>query len=129
VLNDTWFCPRYPQGICPILEKSGLTLGSAQPSIQWISRALSAGVQRLGRETNNTSFSADFKNAYLHISTPPRLTCLRTVTLNESQIHSVLRVNSLVLFDVILAELRHLTVPGLDCSVPVLLSIWFGTHC
>jgi len=45
--------------------------GHTQPSIQWIPRALSLGVKRLGREVDHSSPSTAEVNAWNYTSTPP----------------------------------------------------------
>jgi len=47
-------------------------LGHTQPPVQWVSEALTPGVERPGREADNSSpFCVEVKNAWSYISTPP----------------------------------------------------------
>jgi hypothetical protein len=51
---------------------SRLVLGPSQPPIQWVSGALSQGVQRPGCEADHSPLSsAEAKKTWVHTSTPP----------------------------------------------------------
>jgi hypothetical protein len=59
-------------GIFLFTATSSLALEPTQPPIQQVPRALSLGVNRLGRETDQTNpSSAEVKNAWRYTSTPP----------------------------------------------------------
>jgi hypothetical protein len=59
-------------GIFPFSTASRTVLGLTHPAIQWISRALSAGVKRLERESDHSPPSrAEVKNAWSYTSTLP----------------------------------------------------------
>jgi len=52
--------------------ESGLALGPTQPSIQWVTEALSPGVKLQERESDRSPAStAEVKNAWSYASTPP----------------------------------------------------------
>jgi hypothetical protein len=56
-------------------------MGPIQPTIKWITGALSPGVKRPDRESNHSPPSrAEVKNAWSYTSTPPM--CLHSVVLN-----------------------------------------------
>jgi hypothetical protein len=51
---------------------SRLALGSTQPPVQWVTRALSPGAKQLGRETDHSPLSsAAVKKMWISTSTPP----------------------------------------------------------
>jgi hypothetical protein len=70
-LHDRRFESRQGLGIFLFTTASRPVLGPTQPRIQWIPRALSLGVKRLGGEANNwPPSSVEFNNAWSYTSTP-----------------------------------------------------------
>jgi hypothetical protein len=70
-------------GISLLTTASGPVLGLTQPPIQWVTGALSFGVNRPGREADHSTPSgADIKKAWNYTSTPPVL--LRGVVLRKN---------------------------------------------
>jgi hypothetical protein len=65
------FDSRRGLGIFLFTTVSRTALGATQPPIQWVPRALSLGVKRLGREADHSPpSSAEVKNEWSYTSTP-----------------------------------------------------------
>jgi hypothetical protein len=77
VLNINWmfrvlgFDSWWGLGIFLFTTTSRTALGTTQPPIQWVPRALSVGVKRPGREADHSPpSSAEVKNAWSYTCTP-----------------------------------------------------------
>jgi hypothetical protein len=66
------FESRQGLGIFLLATASRPALGSIQPTIQWVTGAISLGVKRPGREAyHSPPSSAEVKDAWSYTSTPP----------------------------------------------------------
>jgi hypothetical protein len=71
-LDDRGVGVRVPVGSRIFSKSSRPTLGSMQPPIQWVPRALSPGLKRPEREADHsTPASAEVKKMWIYTSTPP----------------------------------------------------------
>jgi hypothetical protein len=70
--GSKWFDSRWGRGIFLFTTASRTALEPTQPPIQWVPRALSRGVKRLGREADHLPpSSTEVTNAWSYTATPP----------------------------------------------------------